>query len=522
MLPDGSGAGRGGAGAEPAAEAPETLTFSLDELNQHRGQLLGGGVFGDVYSLRGFPGLAAKEIRLDGQQDRLKDITKFELEALSQFSHPGVLKYHQVIEDGDFLYIIMDRYHGDLQRFITDHARNRRSIPKEVIHSILRQLTEALAYVHAPRKVNEKGDVLPGIVHRDLKPANILVSEDGNRVALADFGLCKDALRSGSTFAGTKPYMAPETLLSNKTSRASDIWALGVIIYELAALKRPDFLGDKEPKDVFTSGWRPDLSPVRDDFMREILEKVFVLDPEERLTARDLCELLRVSDASVVGMKLQGMMLEEALNKANARIAILEGDTRTKSEKITALEEALAAKSAEINSLESTIAAQAAEMDALKKELNERDDEPSRTTASVEAARTRIQALEDENAALRAQLEVAQVLGDTEHVRMLEDQLQGARKELAELRIALEAKEMEAEELRALNDQLVAKTAGAEKAAELGQLVKQLEDAREQLMSLQDKYDCATAEMEAVRKVVKEVVSTPPWVPLCRSGAGTS
>ena len=58
--------------------------------------------------------------------------------------------------------------------------------------------------------------------------------------------------------------------------------------------------------------------------MREILERVFVLDPEERLTARDLCELLRVSDASIVGMKLQGMMLKEALNKAYGRIAALE------------------------------------------------------------------------------------------------------------------------------------------------------------------------------------------------------
>ncbi|ESU40159.1 D-tyrosyl-tRNA(Tyr) deacylase [Giardia duodenalis] len=63
--------------------------FSLDELNRCRGQLLGGGGFGKVYAIEGFPGLAVKEIYLSGQPDRLKEITEFELEAVSRFSHPG-------------------------------------------------------------------------------------------------------------------------------------------------------------------------------------------------------------------------------------------------------------------------------------------------------------------------------------------------------------------------------------------------------------------------------------------------
>ena len=130
-----------------------------------------------------------------------------------------------MIEDGDFFYVVMDRHDGDLQHFIADHARTRKSIPKEVILSIVRQLAEALTYVHAPYKVNEEGDVLPGIVHRDLKPADVLMSKDGERVVIADFGLCEDAQHDGSTLAGTPSYMAPETLLSNKASRASDIWA---------------------------------------------------------------------------------------------------------------------------------------------------------------------------------------------------------------------------------------------------------------------------------------------------------
>ena len=270
-------------------------TLSLDELNRCRGQLLGGGALGKVYAINGFPGLAVKEIYLNGQQDWLVEITKFELEALSRFSHPGVLKYHQVISDGDFLYIIMDRYHGDLKEFIAKYRKNHKSIPRESILSIVRQLAEALTYVHAPYKVNERGDVLPGIVHRDLKPANVLISEDGNKVVIADFGLCKDAQHDGRTFAGSPSYMAPETFIHRKTSRASDIWALGVIVYELVTLDLPSFSRKWEPekaKEFFVDGWRPGLSAVKDDFIKMVLERIFVLDPEERPTAGELRDLL--------------------------------------------------------------------------------------------------------------------------------------------------------------------------------------------------------------------------------------
>lgn len=179
-------------------------------------------------------------------------------------------------------------------------------------------------------------------------------------------------------------------------------------------------------------------------------------------------------------------------------------DTELAKARVASLENEVAELRAQLNG-------RLAEIDAVHKNLVDSD---------AEAARLR-----EEAAALRAQLEVAQVPEDTERVRMLEDQLQGARKELAELRVALEAKEMEAEELRgkvatedpelagkleatdattqklrenvdalqdelrALNDQLATKTAEAEKAAELGQLVKQLEedlDKAKQLVSERD------------------------------------
>ncbi|ESU40288.1 Ankyrin repeat protein, partial [Giardia duodenalis] len=336
----------------------DALIFNLDELKKHKGKLLGRGAFGKVYAINGFPSLAVKEIWLKGQPDRLVEITKFELEALSQFSHPGVLKYHQVLTEGDFLYVVMDRYDGDLQHFIADHRRTQKPIPRESMLSIMRQLADALAYVHAPYKVNERGDVLPGIVHRDLKPANVLMSKDGEHVAIADFGLCKDAQHDGGTLAGTKAYMAPETLLSNKTSRASDIWALGVIIYELVTLELPSFSHHWEPEDAkefFIPEWKPDLSAVEDDFIRGILKRIFILDPEERPTARELRDLLWELDASDAEAKPRISALEAALKDARANNLSLKKGLQT--------------RLTEINSLRDTVATQAAELNFLRESL---------------------------------------------------------------------------------------------------------------------------------------------------------
>ena len=378
-----------GVNYEPAAKNAENgtsdaLIFNLDGLKKHKGKLLGGGAFGEVYAIDGFPDLAVKEIEIIDRDKKRTEFIKRELDTISKLSHPNIVKCHQVIEGDSFFYIVMDRYDGDLQHFIAKYRKDNEPIPRESILSIVRQLVDALVYVHAPYKVNENGDVLPGIVHRDLKPANILMSKDGKRIALTDFGLCKNTTHSGETFAGTPPYMAPEVFIHQKTSRASDIWALGVIIYELVTLKLPSFSHHWKPKDaekVFVPEWKPDLSAVEDDFTRTILEKIFVLSPDERPTARDLRERVSPSISSTEMLRLRIASLEEMLD---ARLELLESSLRAKTDEIGSLREALANNSTKISTLETTIAAQAAEMDDLKKELetlkliNKHDEQASR------------------------------------------------------------------------------------------------------------------------------------------------
>ena len=310
--------------------------FDLRELREREGGVLGRGAFGVVRFIEGYPGLAVKEARLDGLGESALRSLRFELATLTTFFHLGILRYYQMLEDGDFIYIIMNCYYDTLEKILIKHMRWREPVPIRMI--------VALAYLHSVHGVDANEDPYQEIVHRDLKPANILVSEDGNRLVLADFGLCRSAMTSSTTRVGSPAYMAPETLLEGKATPISDIWSLGVIIYELATLKRPNFLGDKEPRHVFTSGWRPDLSAIKDDFIRLILEKVFVLSSEKWPTARSFQELLNPSISSMGMLRLRIASLEDALGAAGARTGAL-------GEAIAALKGRIDAQSAEIASL---------------------------------------------------------------------------------------------------------------------------------------------------------------------------
>ncbi|EFO61359.1 Kinase, NEK, partial [Giardia lamblia P15] len=264
-----------------ATVAPRVPTFTSRELYGRIDDVLGEDITGTVYSLKGCPSLAVKEIPLNGLDRGRVDSIKAKLTVIPALSYPGVLKYHQVVEHKGLIYIVMDRYDKTLKDLLIEHRRRKSPVSVTVVLSILRQLAAALAYLHSVGGVDANG-----LVHRDLRPANILISADGEYFVIAGLGLCRDALWSESTFAGTAAYRAPEVLLRSEASPASDMWSLGAIVYELATLRRPDFLGDREPAEVFVDGWRPDLSGVADGFIKGILERIFVLEPERRLTPR--------------------------------------------------------------------------------------------------------------------------------------------------------------------------------------------------------------------------------------------
>ncbi|KAE8305550.1 Kinase, NEK [Giardia duodenalis] len=298
------------------------------------------------------------------------------LTALPDLSHPGVLKHHQVVEDEGLIYVVTDRQDKTLEHLLTEHKRRKTLVPIAVILSVLRQVAAALAYLYGA-----SGADTERLVHCDLRPANVLISADGEHFVITGLGLCKDALWSGSTLMGIMAYVAPEVLLRNEASPASDMWNLGAIVYELTTLRRPDFLGGKEPAEVFVDGWRPDLSGITDGFMQNVLERIFVLEPERRPTARELHETLATFDipvselgAQYAVLKYECGSLKTALNNANARIAILEA--------------VLDAKSAETASFKGALESRPSEANAL-------GQEPRVKTTGIGTLEGRIKALED-------------------------------------------------------------------------------------------------------------------------------
>src|SRR4029077_11203694 len=156
-----------------------------------------------------------------------------EARASSSLSHPNICTIHEVGETDGELYIVMELVQGKSLRALSSDA----GLPAESVLRYGVQIASALVRAHDR-----------GIVHRDLKSANIVVTAEG-LVKVLDFGLAKrienevlegstrslQSLQDKSTISGTLPYMAPEVLLGESADFRSDLWALGVVLYEAAS-----------------------------------------------------------------------------------------------------------------------------------------------------------------------------------------------------------------------------------------------------------------------------------------------
>src|ERR1700722_2135987 len=160
-----------------------------------------------------------------------------EARASSALAHPNIRTIYEVGEtDGEF-YIVMELVEGKSLRAMSVDA----GLPPESVLRYGVQIASALARAHDR-----------GIVHRDLKTANIVVSSDG-LVKVLDFGLAKhvgggtfggptrsfETMQDASAVSGTLPYVAPEVLRGQGADYRSDLWALGVVLYEAASGRLP-------------------------------------------------------------------------------------------------------------------------------------------------------------------------------------------------------------------------------------------------------------------------------------------
>jgi len=263
---------------------------------------IGAGGMGEVYratdtKLGRDVALKVLPAEMASSPERLERFRR-EAKALAALDHPGVVSVYSVEEADGVHFLTMQLVEGlPLDRLIPESG-----FPVERILEIATGLAEALIAAH------EKG-----IVHRDLKPANVMVGKDG-RVKVLDFGLARmsgpmaegaggselptDLHTREGVVLGTVPYMSPEQVSGRPLDHRTDIFSLGVMLYEMATGKRPfggtssvellsSILKDKPPP---LSEAKPGLPPHLGQIVGRCLEKV----PENRLqTASDLHGELR-------------------------------------------------------------------------------------------------------------------------------------------------------------------------------------------------------------------------------------
>jgi hypothetical protein len=155
---------------------------------------------------------------------------RFEREAhfMASLQHENILHVHDFLKQDGSMYIVMEYVQG-IDLF--DLLERRPVLPVDVAAIITLQVARALDYAH-----------FRGIVHRDVKPANIMVSRQGE-VKLMDFGIARDDtmrdLTETGTGLGTPSYMSPEQILGDKLDFRSDLFSLGIVLYQMVTGQKP-------------------------------------------------------------------------------------------------------------------------------------------------------------------------------------------------------------------------------------------------------------------------------------------
>ena len=206
---------------------------------------LGRGGMAEVYhafDTRRHYAVAIKVLREDLAED-WDFVRRFQAEAdsLARLAHQNIVRFYSFEQDGRTAFIVMDLIEGDTLRGRLFEAQGRPMAPAEAL-PIVRQVAAALAYAHSE-----------GIIHRDVKPGNIMLRPDGT-VLLSDFGIAKaaDAATVTTATPGTPAYMSPEQCRGTQLDARTDVYSLGIVLYEMLAGRRP-FMGQLAP-DTVTGG----------------------------------------------------------------------------------------------------------------------------------------------------------------------------------------------------------------------------------------------------------------------------
>ena len=148
-----------------------------------------------------------------------------EIDIMNKLNHKNIIKLYETIHTDKYVFLVLELCDTDLYSYICNNVINENDTK-----FIIRQIVEAIKYI-----------MDNNIVHRDLKPHNILININTKEIKLCDFGFAKefkDTLMS-DTVCGSPLYMAPELLQHQKYNIKSDIWSIGIIMYEIVMKNHP-------------------------------------------------------------------------------------------------------------------------------------------------------------------------------------------------------------------------------------------------------------------------------------------
>lgn len=255
--------------------------------------VIGHGGMGQVW--RGWDELLGREVAVKELHDRLRDdaaTERFSLEArtAARLNDPHVVSVYDFGADQDRLYLVMELVTG---HSLAQEVEGAVTLAAPRVAALGAQVAAGLATAHRH-----------GVVHRDIKPGNLLLDEQGN-VSIADFGIAR--FTQGSTAAlaptadgqvlGTVAYLSPERALGRPATTASDVYALGCVLYQLLT-GAPPFTADLPAAILYQHvhgepapprRLNPEIPPSLAQFVLSLLSK----DPAERPTAKEAATWLR-------------------------------------------------------------------------------------------------------------------------------------------------------------------------------------------------------------------------------------
>ena len=252
-------------------------TFNIKDYIVDR-KRIGKGSFSTIYKCRHNITnkiYALKEITIDKNKNKKKLSIKREFEIMRKLNHNNIVKIHDVIIDTQLnnIYFIMDYYeNGDLSYFL-----NKQPLKEKFTRKYMKQLSNGLKYL-----------LDNNILHRDLKPQNILLSKNYD-IKITDFGFAtyytKDTIIN--TLCGSPMYMAPEIITRNGYDYKSDLWSVGIILYEMLHGYTPfnvqnfiELIKEIKKKDIQI---KVDIS----EDCRELIYSLCKTNPIERISWND-------------------------------------------------------------------------------------------------------------------------------------------------------------------------------------------------------------------------------------------